>query len=92
VDRATLAAYQGRYRFDDGRELAIVRVRDHLIVGTQSDGGSPFAAASSREFFDPSDFTELVFENAGNSAVVTLYEQGLTKGKGITGRRVSGPD
>ena len=92
VDRATLAAYQGRYRFDDGRELAIVRVRDHLIVGTQSDGGSPFAAASSREFFDPSDFTELVFENPGNGAVVTLYEQGLTKGKGITGRRVSGSD
>lgn len=90
VDRATLAAYQGRYRLEDGRELEIARVRGHLIVGTQSSGASPFAAASSTEFFDPSDTTELVFENSADGATAVLYEEGRGRGKGIIGRRVPG--
>ena len=38
-------------------------------------GARLFAAASSREFFDPSDFAELVFENAGDGGVVTRYRR-----------------
>jgi serine-type D-Ala-D-Ala carboxypeptidase/endopeptidase len=88
VDRATLAAYEGRYRFDDGRELAIVRQRYRLVVGTQSDGPAPFVAASSREFFDPSGTAELEFAQVGQADSLTFYEEGRGKGHGVAGHRV----
>jgi CubicO group peptidase (beta-lactamase class C family) len=88
VDRRVLASYEGRYKFEDGRELAIARRRGRLIVGTQADGAGPFVAASDREFYDPSDVAELEFAQAGNGESVLFFAHGREKG-GVVGRRIS---
>jgi CubicO group peptidase (beta-lactamase class C family) len=88
VDGRTLASYEGRYRLEDGRELGIVRQRDRLLVGTETEGAGPFVAASDREFYDPSDVAELEFAQAGNGESIKFFEQGREKG-GMVGRRIS---
>jgi CubicO group peptidase (beta-lactamase class C family) len=88
VDRRTLASYEGRYRFEDGRALAIVRQGDRLLIGTEADGAAPFVAASDREFYDPSDLAELEFAQAGNGESIRFFEQGREKG-GVVGHRIS---
>lgn len=88
IDRRTLASYEGRYRFDDGRELTIVRRRDRLLVGTETDGGGPFVAASDREFYDPSGLAELEFAQADDGETVRFFERGRAQGA-VAGRRIS---
>jgi len=89
VDRRTLAGYTGRYRFENGRELSVVRKGHRLLIGTETEGASLFEAENDRSFYDPSDVEELEFAKAGSGDAVTLYEKGRDKGQGIAGHRVS---
>ena len=67
-----LERYVGRYRFDDGVFMTVVRAEDHLVVQMTGQGPSPVFAAAPREFFPEDIEAQFVFDDAGSGPAPSL--------------------
>lgn len=67
-----LDAFAGRYRFDDGHELRIVRRGDHLLADVLSDGISTFFPSAGNQFYDNTSDAEISFVRGVDGRVTGL--------------------
>jgi hypothetical protein len=78
VAAEVLDRYVGRYRFDDGVFMTVVREEDHLVVQMTHQGPSPVFAGGPREFFPEDIEAQFVFDesSAGPSPSLVLNQDG----------------
>jgi hypothetical protein len=72
LDAATLDAFAGHYRLDDGRELRAARRRDHLLVDVPGDGISTFFPSARNRFYSNTSDAEISFERGPDGRVIGL--------------------
>jgi CubicO group peptidase (beta-lactamase class C family) len=72
VAAAVLERYTGRYLFEDGVFMTVVREEDHLVVQMTNQGPSPIFAATPREFFPEDIEAQFVFDDAGKGPAQSL--------------------
>ncbi len=72
VSAAVLERHVGRYRFDDGVFMTVVREEDHLVVQMTGQGPSPIFAAAPREFFPEDIEAQFVFDESGEGPTPSL--------------------
>jgi hypothetical protein len=80
VAAEVLDRYVGRYRFDDGVFMTVVREEDHLVVQMTHQGPSPVFAGGPREFFPEDIEAQFVFDDSGKGPApsLVLNQQGQT--------------
>lgn len=66
VPTAVLDHYVGRYEFEGGRYLTVVRDGDQLFVQLTGQGALPVLATAPREFFPEDIEAQFVFEESGS--------------------------
>jgi CubicO group peptidase (beta-lactamase class C family) len=67
-----LERYVGRYLFEDGVYMSVVRADDHLVVQMTGQGPSPIYAAGPREFFPEDIEAQFVFDDPGHGPAPSL--------------------
>jgi D-alanyl-D-alanine-carboxypeptidase/D-alanyl-D-alanine-endopeptidase len=72
VSVEVLERYVGRYLFDDGVFMTVVRDDDHLVVQMTGQGPSPIFAAAPREFFPEDIEAQFVFDESGAAPAQSL--------------------
>ena len=72
VSADVLERYVGRYKFDDGVVMTVVRAEDHLVVQMTGQGPSPIFASGPREFFPEDIEAQFVFAASGTSPTQSL--------------------
>jgi D-alanyl-D-alanine-carboxypeptidase/D-alanyl-D-alanine-endopeptidase len=72
VPTAVLDRYVGRYKFEDGNHLTVVRDGDQLIVQLTGQGPLPVLPTGPREFFPEDVEAQFVFAAAGNEPSPSL--------------------
>ena len=72
VSADVLERYVGRYLFDDGVFMTVVRDDDHLVVQMDKQGPSPIFASGPREFFPEDIEAQFVFDESGAAPAPSL--------------------
>lgn len=72
VSADVLERYVGRYKFDDGVVMTVVRDQDHLVVQMTGQGPSAIFAAGLREFFPEDIEAQFVFAESGTTPAQSL--------------------
>ncbi len=72
VPASVLDRYVGRYKFEDGNQLTVVRNGDQLVVQLTGQGPLPVLAATPREFFPEDIEAQFVFEESGRAPAPSL--------------------
>ena len=72
VPADVLERYVGRYRFEDGVFMTVVRDEDHLVVQMTGQGPSPIFAGGPREFFPEDIEAQFVFDESGTAPAPSL--------------------
>ena len=72
VPAAVLDRYVGKYKFEDGGELTVVRDGDQLVVQLTGQGALPVLATAPRTFFPEDIEAQFVFEDSGDSPARSL--------------------
>lgn len=72
VPAAVLERYIGRYRFEDGVFMTVVREEDHLVVQMTGQGPSQVFASGLREFFPEDIEAQFVFTESGTGPAQSL--------------------
>lgn len=72
VSVGELERYVGRYLFDDGVYMTIVREEDHLVGQMTGQGPVPMFAAGPREFFPEDIEAQFVFTESGTTPAQSL--------------------
>ncbi|HET9444640.1 MAG TPA: serine hydrolase, partial [Steroidobacteraceae bacterium] len=67
-----LDRYVGRYRFEDGNHLTVVRDGDQLVVQLTGQGALPVLATGPREFFPEDVEAQFVFAESGDKPAPSL--------------------
>jgi D-alanyl-D-alanine-carboxypeptidase/D-alanyl-D-alanine-endopeptidase len=67
-----LERYVGRYLFEDGVYMSVVREDDHLVVQMTGQGPSPIYAGGPREFFPEDIEAQFVFDDSGHGPAPSL--------------------
>lgn len=67
-----LERYVGRYLFEDGVYMSVVREDDHLVVQMTGQGPSPIYAGGPREFFPEDIEAQFVFDDPGHGPAPSL--------------------
>jgi serine-type D-Ala-D-Ala carboxypeptidase/endopeptidase len=67
-----LERYVGRYLFEDGVYMIVVREEDHLVVQMTNQGPSAIFAAGPREFFPEDIEAQFVFDDVGKGPAQSL--------------------
>jgi CubicO group peptidase (beta-lactamase class C family) len=67
-----LERYVGKYKFDDGVVMTVVRQADHLVVQMTGQGPSAIFAAGPREFFPEDIEAQFVFAESGAAPAQSL--------------------
>jgi serine-type D-Ala-D-Ala carboxypeptidase/endopeptidase len=67
-----LERYVGRYLFEDGVYMSVVREDDHLVVQMTGQGPSPIYAGGPREFFPEDIEAQFVFDDPGHGPAPAL--------------------
>ena len=67
-----LDRYVGRYRFEDGNHLTVVRDGDQLVVQLTGQGPLPVLATGPREFFPEDIEAQFAFAESGSSPAPSL--------------------
>jgi serine-type D-Ala-D-Ala carboxypeptidase/endopeptidase len=78
VPTAVLDRYVGRYKFEGGRYLTVVRDGDRLVVQLGEQGPLTVLATAPREFFPEDAEAQFVFEESGSKPApsVVLTQDG----------------
>ena len=72
VTAEVLDRYVGRYRFEDGNHLTVVRDGDLLVVQMTGQGPLPVLAIAPREFFPEDIEAQFVFAESGSGPAPSL--------------------
>lgn len=72
VSADVLERYVGRYLFEDGVFMTVVREDDHLVVQMTGQGPSPVFPAAPREFFPEDIEAQFVFDDSGKAPAPSL--------------------
>jgi len=72
VPAEVLERYAGRYKFDDGVVMTVVREADHLVVQMTGQGPSAIFASGPREFFPEDIEAQFVFAESGSASAQSL--------------------
>ena len=72
VSADVLECYVGRYKFDDGVVMTVVRHEDHLVVQMTGQGPSAIFASGPREFFPEDIEAQFVFAESGTAPAQSL--------------------
>jgi serine-type D-Ala-D-Ala carboxypeptidase/endopeptidase len=72
VPADVLERYVGRYKFEDGVVMTVVREEDHLVVQMTGQGPSAIFAGAPREFFPEDIEAQFVFAESGTAPVPSL--------------------
>ena len=72
VPTDVLERYVGRYLFEDGVYMTVVREEDHLVVQMTRQGPSPIFAGGPREFFPEDIEAQFVFSESGTGPSQSL--------------------
>ena len=72
VPADVLQRYVGRYKFDDGVVMTVVREEDHLVVQMTGQGPSAIFASGPREFFPEDIEAQFVFAESGTAPAQSL--------------------
>lgn len=72
VPADVLERYVGRYLFEDGVFMTVVRVEDHLVVQMTGQGPSQIFAGGPREFFPEDIEAQFVFSESGTGLARSL--------------------
>jgi CubicO group peptidase (beta-lactamase class C family) len=72
VPADVLERYVGRYLFEDGVYMTVVREEDHLVVQMTGQGPSPIFAAGPREFLPEDIEAQFVFGDSGTGPSQSL--------------------
>jgi CubicO group peptidase (beta-lactamase class C family) len=72
VPTDVLERYVGRYLFEDGVYMTVVREEDHLVVQMTRQGPSPIFASGPREFFPEDIEAQFVFDESGTGLSQSL--------------------
>ena len=72
VPAAVLDRYVGRYQFEDGVFMTVVREEDHLVVQMTRQGPSPIFPSAPREFFPEDIEAQFVFAESGTAPTQSL--------------------
>jgi hypothetical protein len=72
VSADVLERYIGRYRFEDGVFMTVVREEDHLVVQMTGQGPSQVFASGLREFFPEDIEAQFVFAESGTGPAQSL--------------------
>jgi serine-type D-Ala-D-Ala carboxypeptidase/endopeptidase len=72
VSADVLERYVGRYKFDDGVVMTVVREADHLVVQMTGQGPSAIFAGAPREFFPEDIEAQFVFAESGSAPPQSL--------------------
>jgi len=72
VPADVLDRYVGRYKFDDGVVMTVVREADHLVVQMTGQGPSAIFASAPREFFPEDLEAQFVFGESGAAPAQSL--------------------
>jgi serine-type D-Ala-D-Ala carboxypeptidase/endopeptidase len=72
VPADVLERYVGRYKFDDGVVMTVVREADHLVVQMTGQGPSAIFASGPREFFPEDIEAHFVFAESGTASAQSL--------------------
>jgi hypothetical protein len=67
-----LDRYVGRYKFEDGNSLRVVRDGDLLVVQLTGQGPLPVLATGPREFFPEDIEAQFVFAESGGGPAPSL--------------------
>ena len=67
-----LERYVGRYLFEDGVYMSVVREDDHLVVEMTGQGPSPMLRPGPREFFPEDIEAQFVFNDPGHGPAPSL--------------------
>jgi CubicO group peptidase (beta-lactamase class C family) len=70
-----LDEYAGRYRFESGTEMRVVRRQGHLLVDTVGEGIATFFPSGKDEFFSNLDDETIVFNRGDAGRVGGLIQQ-----------------
>lgn len=72
VSAAVLDRYVGRYKFEDGNYLSVVRDGDQLIMQMTGQGPLPVLPTATREFFPEDIEAQFVFSDSGAGPAQSL--------------------
>jgi CubicO group peptidase (beta-lactamase class C family) len=72
VPAHVLQRYVGRYKFDDGVVMTVVREEDHLVVQMTGQGPSAIFPSGPREFFPEDIEAQFVFAESGTAPTQSL--------------------
>jgi serine-type D-Ala-D-Ala carboxypeptidase/endopeptidase len=72
VPADVLERYVGRYKFEDGVVMTVVRDQDHLVVQMTGQGPSAIFSAAPREFFPEDIEAQFVFAESGSAPAQSL--------------------
>lgn len=72
VPADVLERYVGRYLFEDGVFMTVVRNADHLVVQMTGQGPSPIFAGGPREFYPEDIEAQFVFDESGAAPAQSL--------------------
>ena len=72
VPADVLERYVGRYKFEDGVVMTVVREDDHLVVQMTAQGPSAIFASAPREFFPEDIEAQFVFAESGTAPTQSL--------------------
>jgi hypothetical protein len=72
VPTAVLDRYVGRYKFEDGNHLTVVRDGAQLVVQLTGQGPLPVLATGPREFFPEDIEAQFVFAESGSKPAPSL--------------------
>lgn len=72
VSANLLERYVGRYKFEDGNHLTVVRDGDQLVVQLTGQGPLPVLATGPREFFPEDIEAQFVFAESGSGPAPSL--------------------
>jgi CubicO group peptidase (beta-lactamase class C family) len=72
VPSDVLERYVGRYKFEDGVVMTVVKEGDHLVVQMTGQGPSPIFASAPREFFPEDIEAQFVFVESGTTPTQSL--------------------
>jgi serine-type D-Ala-D-Ala carboxypeptidase/endopeptidase len=72
VPNDVLERYVGRYKFEDGVVMTVVKEEDHLVVQMTGQGPSPIFASAPREFFPEDIEAQFIFAESGPTPTQSL--------------------
>jgi serine-type D-Ala-D-Ala carboxypeptidase/endopeptidase len=72
VPAEVLERYVGRYKFDDGVVMTVVKEEDHLVVQMTGQGPLPIFASAPREFFPEDIEAQFIFAESGTTPTQSL--------------------